>query len=421
MEYKKINKNNITVHYINTDRFKTISVVVFLTKKFNKDDIKYGSLLVNNLVYSSKKYNTKNKMAIRGEELFGSRVSSSFGITGNCESFIFSLDFLNPIYTENKYLDESLDFLKEIIFNPNIENNGFYEEYFNVLKQDLISSIDSIKDNPNTYASLRYAQTMYKNTPTAYTTLPSLEDARSLTKENLYEFYKTLFDGSFKYNIVVLGDTSDDIIDKIFKIFNNVKSSDEKLLFKIEHKYNDKITTKIDTLPFNQSKLYVGYRLNNFTDYEINYVIRVYNTILGTMNDSILFNIVREANSLCYTIGSYYSKYNPSLTIYAGINKSNYEKTVELIKKCVIDMSNRKIVERLFDSAKKTINTYLNNYYDDVTLQINHYYNTEFDTVEDIEKTREYINNVTIDEVLSLNEKITLSTIYMLKGDNSND
>ena len=63
--------------------------------------------------------------------------------------------------------------------------------------------------------------------------------------------------------------------------------------------------------------------------HEFNHVLRVYNTILGTMNDSVLFNIVREKHSLCYSIGSYYSKFNPSLTIYAGINKDNYEKESE--------------------------------------------------------------------------------------------
>ncbi len=419
MEYKKIYKNNITMHYINTDRFKTISVVVFLTKKFNKNDIAYGNMLVNNLVYSSKKYNTKNKMAIHGEELFGSRVSSSFGITGALESFVFSLDFLNPIYTENKYLDESLDFLSEILFNPNVENNKFNEEYFNIIKNDLITTINSVKDNPNSYASIKYSETMYKGTPSAYSTVPTKEAVEKVNSENLYEFYKTLFSGEYRIDIALLGEINETIIDKIFNLFSSVKSNNKKLSFKIEHKYDSKVNTKIDTLPFNQSKLYVGYRLNNLTDHEMNHVLKVYNTILGTMNDSILFNIVREENSLCYTIGSYFSRYNPSLTIYAGINKTNYEKTVELIKECVNSMSDKKIIERLFSSAKKTINTYLNNYYDDVTLQINHYYNSEFETVEDIEKTREYINTVTIDEVILLNKKITLSTIYMLKGDNN--
>ena len=62
--------------------------------------------------------------------------------------------------------------------------------------------------------------------------------------------------------------------------------------------------------------------------------------------------------------------------------------------------------------------TYLNNYYDDLTAQINQYYQREFDTIEDIETLRENINAVTIDEVIKLNEKISLSTIYLLKGDN---
>ena len=135
------------------------------------------------------------------------------------------------------------------------------------------------------------------------------------------------------------------------------------------------------------------------------------------MNDSILFNIVREANSLCYSIGSYVTRYNPSLTIYAGINKKNYDKTIELIKECVESMSDKKVLERLFDSAKKMINTYINNYYDDSISQINHYFNSEFENLEDVEIAREKINEVTIDEIIEINKKIHLNTIYMLKGD----
>ncbi len=419
MEYKKIIKNNITIHNINTDRFKTLSVVVFFTKEFDKNDIAFGNFLTNNLVYSSKKYNTKTKMATKGEELYGAKVSASYCLLGKCESFIFSLDFLNPIYTEDKYLDESLLYLKEILFNPNVKENSFDIDYFNIIKNDLVSSSKAIKDNPNLYAGIKYSQIMYKGTPSAYSTTPTLEDIEKVTPENLYSFYKDLFDGNYKIDIAILGQTNDDIIDKVYDIFKNIKSNNKSLQFKIEHKYEDKVIEKIDSLPFNQSKLYIGYRLNNLTNYELNYVLRVYNTILGTMNDSILFNIVREANSLCYTVGSYYSKYNPSLTIYAGINKVNYEKAVDLIKSCVESMKNEKVLKRLFDSAKKTINTYLNNYYDDLSAQINHYYDNEFDTIEDVETQRENINKVTIDEVIKLNDKIKLSTIYLMRGDNN--
>lgn len=418
MEYKKIKEKNYTLHLINSNRFKSINVVVFLTKKFNKKDITFGSMLCKNMVYTSKKYNTKNKIVIVGEELYGASVSASFGISGNTESFVFSLDFLNPKYTKPIYLEKSIDFLSEILFNPNVKDNAFDSTYFNITKKDTISSIISKKDKPNSYAKDAYASIMYKGTPTSYSSMPSLEEVNLLTEESLYEEYTHLFNGDYKIDIAVYGEIDDTIEDIIKNKFKHVKGNNDKLDFYIKHKYDTKVQEKIDTLPYNQSKLYIGYRLNDLNYHELNHVLRVYNTILGTMNDSILFNVVRENNSLCYSIGSYYSKYNPSLTIYAGINKINYEKTVELIKECVESMKDKNTIERLFTSAKKTINTFLNNYYDDVTAQINTYYQREFDSVEDIETLRENIEKVTIDEVINLNDKISLSTIYLLKGDN---
>jgi len=418
MEYKKINEKEYTLHIINTNRFKTISIVIFLTKLFDKNDIAYGSLLTRNLLYTSKKYNTKSKMTKIVEDLYGAKISASFGLTGKTESFIFSLDFLNPKYTEEMYLKKTLNYFKEVLTNPNVNNNEFDNTYFNILKNDIISSVKSIKDNPRTFSSIEYAKIMYKGTPSSYSTYPDIKDVEKISSKDLYNFYKTLFNGGYKIDIVTLGEINFDINKYIKDNFSFLKGNNKKLEFIINHKYDTKVINKIDSLPFNQSRLYMGYRLNNLDFHEMNHVLRIYNTILGTMNDSILFNIVREGNSLCYTIGSYYSKYNPSLTIYAGINKKNYELTVKLIKECVEKMKDKKELERLFDSAKKTINTYLNNYYDDLSLQINERYQSEFETLEDIETLKENINKVTIDEVIKLNDKIKLSIVYLLKGDN---
>lgn len=418
MNYKKINKNNYTLHLIDTNRFKMMNVVVFFTKKFNKDDLKFGGLLSKNLVYSSKKYNTKNKIAIAGEELYGAGVTASFNVIGDTSEIIVSLDFLNPKYTSYEYLDRSLDFLNEVLFNPNVKDGKFNQEFFDITMKEMIFSLDSIKDNPGRYASIGYAKNMYKGTATSYSAIPSKNDILKVNPSNLYEFYKTLFDGTFRIDVVVYGDSISNFEKSIDKIFKNVKSNEEDIKFSIKHKFNTNVKEIVEVLPYNQSVLYIGYRLNDLTYHEMNHVIRVYNTILGTMNDSVLFNIVREENSLCYSVGSYYNKNNPSLTVYAGINKDNYEKARDLILKCVQSMNDKKTLMRLFDSAKKTINTFLNSYYDNATSQIDKYYYDQFDISEDIETIRENVNNVTIDEVIELNNKISLSTIYLLKGDN---
>lgn len=419
MEYKKIQKDNYMLHLINTDRFKMMSVVLFFTKKFEKRDIIYGNLLTKNLVYSSKKYNTKSKIATIGEELYGARVSSSFNIVGNTTEFIFTMDFLNPKYTEEKYMGQSLDFLKEILFNPNIDDGGFNEEYFNILVNELKASIESVKDNPNLFASVSYAKKMYKGTASEHFYLPTIKELESVSRRDLYEYYKELFSGKYRVDVVCYGELDSNMENNIDKICKGLVTNNDEIKLSIKHKYNDEVCEYKDTLPFNQSKLYMGYRLNDMNYHEMSHVLKVYNTILGTMNDSILFNIVREKHSLCYSIGSYYSKYNPSLTIYAGINKDNYEKSVSLIKECMEMMKDKKVLNRLFDSAKKTINTYLNNYYDDAVSQINKYYYDQFEESEDIETYRENLNNVTIDEVIALNDKISLSVIYLLEGDNN--
>lgn len=418
MEYKKINKDNYTLHLINTDRFKSISLVLFFTKKFERMDMAYNRLLSKNLTYTSKKYNTKNKIAIKGEELYGARVSTSSSVMGNTSQFIVSLDFLNPKYTKKEYLSESIDFLYEILFNPNIKDNAFDEEYFNMLKKDIVNELSNIKDNPSVYSKNAFASVMYKGTPAQYNGTCTVEEIEDITPSSLYEYYKELNNKKYKIDVALYGEFDDEYIPLIEEKLNKLNGTKLDLSYKLDMKYKSDINEKVDNLKFNQSKLYMGYVLNNLTDHETRHVLRVYNTIFGTMNDSILFNIVREKNSLCYSIASYASKYTSSLVVYAGIHKDNYEKSVELIKECKNMMSDKKVLDRLFESAKKTINTYLNSYYDDCTAQVNHYVYNEIEKEEDVEEIRSAINSVTIDEVIALNDKISLNTIYLLKGDN---
>ena len=78
MEYKKIIKDNFIYHLIKTNRFKGINIVIHLTKEFNKKDIPFLNMLIHNMAYSSKKYNSKEKIARESENLYGLSAISSF-------------------------------------------------------------------------------------------------------------------------------------------------------------------------------------------------------------------------------------------------------------------------------------------------------------------------------------------------------
>lgn len=417
MDYKKILRDNYTIHIVNTKRFKSIDFVIYFTKKFEIKNIPFYSLLTHNMTYTTKKYNTKNKTASKSEELYESSISVSYDTVGSFEQLIIYSNFLNPKYTEDKYYYESIDLFFEVLLNPNVNNNKFNSKYFNIIKEDVITNIKATKDNPQRYAKEKFNKIMYKGTPRAYVFKPTINDINKVNEENLYSFYKKLFDGEYKIDVILLGEIDESKIDYIDKKLKGVKGSKIKNSIYCFPKYLKKVE-KIDTLHFNQSRLYMGYNITKLTDFELDYVMRVYNTILGTMNNSILFSEVREKNSLCYSINSYYSKLSGSLVIYSGINKDNYEKSKELINNCINMMKDVKIINRLIKPAKKTLNTFFNSFYDDAVAQGNQKYMNEFIKQDDIETQRKIIDSVKAEQIIEVANKIELSVTYLLKGDN---
>ena len=418
MEYKRIRKDNYTFHLINTERFKLVDLVLIFTKKYDKNNVKYYSMLSKNITSTCKKYNTRSKLVNKCEWLYSMNIGANYETFGDLERFNVYSSFLNPMYVEDVKYEEIIDFFFEILNNPNVKDGKFNSKYFNIAKKDIETLIKSKKDNASMYATYKFNELMYKNTPKEYDVLPSLEELDEIDEYSLYSFYKKLFSEEYKLDVLFYGQIDESKVKYIESKIKDYKCNNIRYDVYPIIKRNTNVIEKVESMPFNQSKLYVGYDISQLNDYELKYVIRVFNTILGTMNDSLLFNIVREENSLCYTVNSYYSVYYKSLVIYAGINRDNYEKTVQLIKDCIDKMSDIKLINKLINPAKKTINTFLNNYYDDSYAQLENKYINEFDEKDDIELLREKLSEIKSEDIVNICSKLKLSVIYMMKGDN---
>ena len=70
MEYKRIEKQNYKLNVINTDRFKTNLITFYFTKEYKDEELVYFDYLSYLITYSSKKYNSKIKLAKYLEELY---------------------------------------------------------------------------------------------------------------------------------------------------------------------------------------------------------------------------------------------------------------------------------------------------------------------------------------------------------------
>lgn len=417
MEYIKKDLGSYKLHLIKTDKFKSITVKVSFHRVIKKNEITIRNILSDMFMQSSKKYNSKRELTIKAQDLYAAGLRTTNSRLGNYINTDFYLTVLNDKYTEDGNFASSLEFLSEIMFNPDVENGKFNEEKLDIVKSTCRSALNSIKEDASNYSLIRMAEAFGEGEPISYRMMGYLEDLDNITGTSLYEFYLDMIKNDF-VDIFVIGDVdikeATDLIKMYFKfdILKKLKMSfmvDEKKPRRSKLVFNEKIDNT-------QSKLAIGCRINGLSEYERNYPLTLFNVIFGGCSDSKLFKEVREDNSLCYTIYSITNKLDNVLLIRAGIDKENYKKTVSLIEKNLKDMCNGKFDETDILMAKEYYNTALEEIEDSQSKIINNYLMMELINTDDIDVKREKMSKVTKSEIVKVAKKVTIDTIFCLEG-----
>ncbi len=413
MNYKTCNEIT-NLHLIKTDKFKTILFKIVFTSKFNKKEITKRNLLVDNLCLSSKNYPSRRQMSIKKQDLYGLDVYAETKRIGNYFVTEFNLSMLNPKYTEEEMLSLSFDFLYDILFNPNIENNKFNEEQFNLTKEYMKDEIKSIKENPNLYSNIKL-RSLLGDYPFGYHMEGYLEDLEKETSSTLYDYYK-IFLINNNIDMYLVGDYNDNYINIIKDkfIFNNQNRTIND--YYIEYKnIKDEIQIVKEDSKFKQSHLSISCSLNDLSLKEKLYTSVLYNIILGNGPDSKFFKNIREKYSYAYTISSSFRRADDILVINAGISIKNYDNVITLIKEELDNMKKGDFSLNDLENAKKMYISVINDITEYASSISEYYYNMKYLKLKPIEEEIEIINSITKEDITSLAKKINMDTIFLLK------
>lgn len=419
MEYLKKDLGSYKLHMIKTKNFKTIKIKVSFRRFIKKEEITMRNILSDLLVNSSKNYKTKRDLIIKSQDLYAASISSNNSRIGKYINTDILLNVLNDKYTEEGNFKEALEFLNEIIYNPNVENNSFSKEQLEIVKTSAKTSLEGIKEDSSYYSLLRMLEEMDISSPVSYRMCGYLDDLEKINVQNLYEYYKTMISKDLM-DVFVIGDIDfseiEELIKENFKVKTfKKKSSDYYIDEKKPRKRKLFITEKDEN---NQSKLVIGARISSLSQYEKNYPLTLYNIILGSGPDSKLFKEVREKNSLCYTINSVPNKLDNLLIIRAGIDKKNIKKTVSLIDDQLNSMRKGKFSENDLNIAKEYFQTALDSVLESQISIMDTYYMMDLIGLDDIETRRKKMSEVTISEVIKVAKKVRIDTVYCLEGVN---
>ena len=416
MEQTKIDCKSYNIHTIKTNRFKTTKIEVIFRMPIEKDNLGVSSFLSEVMAQSSKKYPNRRAMAIKLENLYKAYYYAYSNKVGNCLNFIFSIDFINPEFIDDKtYLDDVISFLCETITKPNVSAEEFDLDVFNIVKNSILIDIDSIEENAEKKAINNALIKMDDKSVSSFNVLGTKEDISKITPSKLYDYYKSIMNNAM-IDFFVIGNTNmDNIVKLIKKHYINHKIRNQKIDYYIDNKTRKRFVMTKESSSFLQSQLVMIYNLDNLTKNEKEITFHLLNYILGNGGlTSKLYRYIREENNYCYKVASMYFKYDNLLCIASSLSLENTEKAIKMVKKAIKEMQKGDFTQDDIKDAKRnlllSLNVNKNNPYAILSNYEFKYYIGNYD----IEEKIDLIDKITKDDIIRLAGKIKENTIYIL-------
>lgn len=424
MECKEIQlKNGINLHIIPTNKFKTNLMVVFLTTELNRENVTKNALISTILRRGSKTMPSQEEISKNLEEMYGATFNCGLDKTGDNQVLKFFMETVNDNFLPKNninIMENSIQKLIELVFDPYIENEGFKEQYVEQEKNRVREWIEARKDNKASYALEQCIEEMYKNQNFGLYKYGYIEDLDNINAKNLFEYYQTLIK-ECKIDIYISGMIDEKIVEE--KIRQN------QIISKLEDrnpKYNnneiekgkkaEQENTKEEKLDVAQGKLVLGLDVELEEDAQ-KYDTLVYNSILGGTANSKLFQNVREKASLAYAASSSYLRTKSNIFINCGIEIENYTKALDIIKVQIKDMKEGKFTDEEVENAKTNILDSIQSIEDEQDSQIIYYFGQEISkTKENLKEYQEKIKKVTKQDVLNIANKVSIEMIYFLRN-----
>jgi predicted Zn-dependent peptidase len=418
---KKRLKNNVDLKIIPTTKFKTLVLNIGFKGPYKQKDITGLYLLSKIMADSSKKYPKAELLARQQDYLYGTAIQVSSQLVGELSLFSLTISILDPklISSKFKLLEKAIDLIVELIYRPNIVNGLFDQQLFETTKSNHMYRLKSLDNDKESVAAIRMKELVDDNHPYQQLSLGNLKDLSAITNQDLIKLYKELLDREIE--IYVLGDVlAKNIVTTIEKKFK-AKAVNKKIKTIIPLKQT-KVKKVVETRKFNQSHLSYLLTVNTLVGDKDYYPMIMFNAIFGRTPLSKLFRVVREKNSLCYSISSSYQVNYGFINVGAGIDAKNYKKADSLIRQQLTLMKQGSFTQEDINMNRNMLVTMIEHTYDQPVGLVNQLVTSDLIKADTIKQ--DYIDNlnkVTKAQIIKAAKKVEVKIEYLLKQGDKNE
>lgn len=402
---------------VQTDKFKTGCFSINFLRPICKEEASRNALLPSVLLRGSKAHPDIRAISARLDELYGASVGTLVRKKGEMQFTGFYADFVEDALAGEEVFRPVLDFTAELLLEPALENGVFRAEVVQSEKRNLANAIESRINNKRAYATSQLLRLMCAEEAYGVARLGELEDVACVDEKNLYAHYCEVLEHS-RVEIFYMGMLSGDLAAEAFReaLRNLPRGKTVPVETKVVRRA-ERVREQTQTMDVAQGKLAMGFRTDCTVQDPEYPALLMMNAIFGSGTTSKLFTKVREEMSLCYYAGSSIEKFKGVMFVSSGIETKNFEIAKTEILHQLEECRKGNLSSHEFDSAKRYILSELQIAADSPGRLDDFYIGAAAAGLgESIETLAEQIAAVTVEDVAAAAARVTLDSIYFLKG-----
>lgn len=400
-------------------RFKQGCLSLQLVRPVKAEESAMNALLPSVLMGGSRRCPDLRRITQHLDLLYGASISPLSRRVGDYQTLGLYCGFMDDRFAlpGDQVLAPVIEFMGELLLDPALEHGKFLDRILDTEKKNLISAIESERNDKRIYASNQMLSHMCKGDTYGLPRMGTVEQVEAITAQTLYEHYQTVLRES-PVHILYAGSAQPEDIARMLK---DLLSPLVRAPFALPEQTafhgngGGEITELMDV---SQAKQCMGFTTpitNRSPEFP---AMQLCNTVFGSGMTSKLFTNVREKLSLCYSVGSAYYGGKGIIAVAAGIDAAKQEQARSEILRQLEACRQGQITDQELEAARQTLMSSLRSVHDSPGA-IESYYATARLSGMGMDPFRymEALGQVTARQVVEAANTVSLHTQYVLKGE----
>ena len=340
----------IALTEITDAKFKSNYISVSFVSPVDAKKAPLNTLTAEILASSNRENPSLSELSKSLAYLYGAVLSTKSRRVGDVQENGLSIEYICDDFTiDGEIISvKAVKMLLDCLFDPQLENGAFSEKYVSMRKQELEDNIRAEINDKFGYSMRRAREVIYKGEPSSVSMLGTIENARAITAQQLYERYLSLL-SSAQIEITMCGRDFEAVRPILTEAMGKLERKDvRQVVYKNISPLKPQPERKTETQDVNQCKMIMAFK----SPCKDVYVAKVFAAILGGTPFSKLFSNVREKMSLCYYCSAAYSDLKGTMVVSSGVSRENIEKAEKAVLEQLEAVKNGEFTQQELENAE---------------------------------------------------------------------